>query len=112
MLTITYTYTDVNGCTGSTSDSLFNDICLDVASLETASFSVYPNPNNGDFIIVLNTTEAADVIVYDAIGQVVSAQQMQPGMQNKISVNASGAYMVTVVTASGERTSKRVIVAK
>lgn len=112
MNTITYTYTDVNGCTGSTSDSLYVDICLDVPTIETAGFNVYPNPNNGEFVIDLFTTEAADVVVYDAIGQIVVAQQMQPGMQNKVSLNASGAYMVTVITANGDRTSKRVIVTK
>lgn len=112
---ITYTYTDTTtNCIGSIMDSMWVDLCMATPSLTGAAdaFSVYPNPNNGQFVIELNTAEAADVCVYDAIGQVVVAEKLQPGMQNQIKLESSGAYLVTVVTKDGERFSQRVIVTK
>ena len=87
---------------------------MDAPSLigTSENFDVYPNPNNGQFTLEINTAEAADVYVYDAIGQVVIAEKLQPGMQHQIALESSGAYLVTVVTKDGERTSKRVIVTK
>jgi hypothetical protein len=109
---ITYMYTDsVTGCSASAMDSIWVDLCLDVTNAAAAnSFTLYPNPNNGEFFVVLD--ETADVYVYDALGQLVTAQKVTAGAQHKIAVEASGAYMVTVVNANGNRVTKRVIVTK
>lgn len=111
---ITYTYTDpVTGCSASAMDSIWADICTGVPNVaDAAGFLLYPNPNNGEFTIQLNITEAADVLIYDAVGQLVSAEKVFPGELHQVTLGASGAYMVTMVTASGERTSKRVIVTR
>jgi hypothetical protein len=110
---ISYTYTDISGCTGSTVDSIYVDICMDVhTSLTENNFLVFPNPNNGNFTLQLNTNSAADIIIYDALGQLVSTQKAQPKTQQELHLNASGIYLVTVVTADGHRTSQRVVVNK
>jgi len=114
MNVISYTYTDsATGCTASTTDSIYVDICLGVMpGASNGNFEVYPNPNNGTFNLVLNTNEAAEVQVYDAVGQLVSTQMVQPKVQQTIHIEVSGAYMISVVTADGQRTTQRVIVTR
>ena len=108
---ISYTYTDVNGCTGSTVDSIYVDICLNTVVLNNNNnFSVFPNPNNGAFTLQLNTSTAADVMIYDALGQLVSKQKVQPHVQQQLNIATSGVYLIAVVTVDGKRTTQRVIV--
>ncbi len=72
--TITYTYTDGNGCTGTTT--------FDITVLLGTSFqnidginavNVFPNPNNGNFVISLKSTEmkVLDISVMNSLGQKV-----------------------------------------
>ncbi len=111
---ISYTYTDINGCTGSTSDSLYVDLCLGVASAGTsvAEFTVYPNPNNGQFTFVQNSSASVDVLIYDALGQLVNSFQANAGVQQQLNLQVSGMYTITIVDANGNRSSQRVIVSK
>jgi SprB repeat/Secretion system C-terminal sorting domain/Glycine rich protein len=113
--TITYTYTDPNTNCSATATGVINvNACVGIADPETApaTFTVTPNPNNGTFMLQLNTTQTADVIIYDAIGQVVSKQKLQPGVQNEISIATAGVYSITVITADGKQSTQRVIVNK
>jgi hypothetical protein len=108
---ITYTYTDVNGCTGSAIDSLLVDACMSVIDpVVTMDFNMYPNPNNGEFSLELNITETADMIIYNANGEVVISKQINGGEITPISLEASGIYMVTIITQGGEQLTKRVVV--
>jgi hypothetical protein len=113
MHAITYAYTDPNGCTGSAVDSIWVDVCSGLTTNTTGDgFDIYPNPNNGTFALQLNTNEAADVTIYDALGQLLSARKVQPGVQEQINIESSGVYMIVVITADGWQTSQRVIVNK
>ena len=110
---ITYTYTDaITGCTAMSMDSIWVDICTQVQDVANAAFTLYPNPNNGEFTIVANSNEATDILIYDAMGQLVSAEKVLAGELYKVNIEASGAYMVTMVTSNGERVSQRVIVTR
>jgi hypothetical protein len=110
---ISYTYTDINGCTGSIVDSIFVDICLGVpAPVDGPGFIIFPNPNNGNFTFQSTLTAPADLFIYDALGQLVSAQKVQPKMPQQLILNASGIYLITFISADGHRSSERVIVTK
>ncbi|MBI3509472.1 MAG: T9SS type A sorting domain-containing protein [Bacteroidetes bacterium] len=113
--TITYTYTDgVTGCTGTSTGNIFVDACTGINSAISVNdnFSILPNPNNGTFTFVLQSNESADVMIYDALGQLVNAQKVQPGVQQQLNIAKPGVFMVTVVTADGHRSSQRVVVNK
>ncbi len=113
--TISYTFTDSSGCTGSTTDSIYVDVCTDAqfpVSGLVSQVSIYPNPNNGTFTLQLSSTTAADVMIYDAQGKLVYTQKVQPNVATPMNIESSGMYMVTVIDANGERTSQRVMVAK
>jgi len=108
---ITYMYTDTNGCSGSAVDSILVDACLAVdAAVAVIDFSMYPNPNNGDFNILLSGNESADVFIYNAAGQIVFSEQVSGGVVTPVSLEASGIYMVTVVMSDGTQMTQRVIV--
>ncbi len=108
---ITYTYTDSLGCTGSAIDSILVDVCTGTAlNMGTSSFTIFPNPNNGVFTVI--TTANADMMMYDAQGKLVAAQKVQANVQNQINIENSGMYLITIITADGNRTTQRVAVTK
>ncbi len=108
---VSYTYTDVNGCSGSTADSIYVDICLGVQQVITQhNFTIMPNPNNGKFTLQLNMNAAADVMIFDAIGQLVLTDKVQPHTQEQLHIETPGVYMITVVAADGSRSTQRIIV--
>ncbi len=109
--TISYSYTDSLGCTANTSDSIYVDVCTDVRfTVAGSQFTVFPNPNDGTFI--LQTSSAANVMIYDAQGKLISTQKVQPNIQTQINLEISGMYMITVITTDGQRSSQRVIVTR
>lgn len=113
--TITYTYTDgTTNCSGSATGVITVNTCTGIVNPDAAAsnFSVMPNPNNGNFTVQLNTKDAADVLVYDALGQLVSQQKVQAGGKQEMNIKTQGVYMITVITADGQRSTQRVIVNK
>ncbi|CAN5380968.1 hypothetical protein BH09BAC5_BH09BAC5_20620 [soil metagenome] len=108
---ITYTFTDSLGCTGSVSDTISVDPCTGIFNeISNSTFSVFPNPNNGTFTFVANST--ADVLIFDAIGQLVTSFKANAGVQQQLNLETAGMYTITIVNAQGQRTSQRVIVSK
>ncbi|CAN5358592.1 hypothetical protein BH09BAC5_BH09BAC5_02230 [soil metagenome] len=108
---ITYTFTDSLGCTGIVSDTISVDPCTGIAtSTPETIFSVYPNPNNGTFTFVSNSS--ADVMIYNAIGQLVNSFKAEAGENQQLYLENAGMYTITIITAEGTRTSQRVIVSK
>jgi PKD repeat protein len=55
---ITYFYEDENGCENSAQDSIFVDDCVGINSfnIDQSRLVVYPNPNNGEFVIESDAT--------------------------------------------------------
>jgi hypothetical protein len=108
---IEYMYTDTNGCSGSAIDSVFVDPCLGVEpTVAAVEFTMYPNPNNGEFSLVIGGSDRADVFVYNATGELVMTQNANGGDVIPVSLEASGIYMVTVVTGDGKQLTQRVVV--
>lgn len=108
---IMYMYMDsATGCSATATDSVVVDVCNGIDENTAGNAVIFPNPNNGDFTLIPSGTGVVDVMIYNATGQLVSAEQMNCGVQNKISIAASGMYSVVIVTADGHRTTQRVIV--
>ncbi|MEJ7684499.1 MAG: choice-of-anchor Q domain-containing protein [Segetibacter sp.] len=77
------------------------------------TFGIYPNPNNGQFNVQLNTTKAtkAEVLVLNAQGSIVERRQVQlTGKGQTLSFNlgnkATGLYIVKVISEDGVQTMK------
>jgi hypothetical protein len=111
--TVTYTFTDANGCTGSASAVITVNGCAGITEQTNANVvTVYPNPSNGEFTLNLSGNETADVIVYDAIGQRVQDFKVTPGVSANVKIDVAGVYFLDVTTASGKRETLKVVVNK
>ncbi len=101
---LTYTYTDSVGCSGTASVTVTVDACVGVdEQVAVQTVNVYPNPNNGVFSIALNGFNGNTVVeVYDMLGKQVFGTQLNGvDVNNVTEVNlqnvTSGLYMVRVI---------------
>lgn len=108
--TIVYTFTDINGCTGTASDTIYVDICLgvDIPS-GNVLFTLYPNPNDGSFVLATNSVGVVNVT--DATGRIVETRSAT-GTVMQFTIDAAGMYFVTFTDANGISVTKPVVVAK
>jgi Zn-dependent metalloprotease len=77
---ITYTYTDQNNCTGTSSQSVFVDVCsgIDAGSYDNY-VSIYPNPSEGAFTIEITSSsndQRATLELMNALGQIVMSDRV------------------------------------
>ena len=95
---VQYVYSDFNGCTSTSTDSIFVDICIGITSNNNSKIGVYPNPNRGLFKMVnanssaeyIEITNAFGAIVYKGFtsdGGVVNIQNLAPGVYTLQSKN-------------------------
>ncbi len=68
--TITYAYTDANGCSNTATNTILVDQCLGLETNELATVSVYPNPTDGKLILA-NVSGNTAFNVVSVSGQVV-----------------------------------------
>jgi hypothetical protein len=70
MHTITYSYTDGNGCEGTVTISAEVQDCAGIAEESLIGISLFPNPNNGSFVIE-GLDEGSRYQVFDDKGSLV-----------------------------------------
>lgn len=110
---ITYSYTDANSCSNTAVDTITVDVCTGINSVNSnLNLSVQPNPNNGEFALILNANQFADVTIFDATGKVVSTKRVQPNQRENIVLETSGIYLITAVSSDGSRSIQRIVVQK
>jgi hypothetical protein len=102
--TITYDFTDANGCTGSATLTITVNVCAGVMENNLAGgVSVYPNPNDGSFFAEVSAP--AVMVVYNALGEVVLSQNIEAGKTPvDLGANAKGIYTITFITEAGVKT--------
>lgn len=109
---ITYSYTDNNGCSGTSTETIEVEVCTGISDLATNTIRVYPNPNNGNFEIDLSGTSSAIVQlkVFDATGKMI-ANHFFSGNKTSLQLNeiAAGIYLLELKTASETRRTKLII---
>jgi hypothetical protein len=102
-----YTYTDANGCTAMTTDSIYVDLCMSVNENTAGNVSVYPNPTNGEFTVQLNGNAAAIVEIMNELGQVVNAFTMTSSVRTVDMKNfESGVYFIRVTEGDATTTHR------
>jgi type IX secretion system substrate protein len=109
--TYTVTGTDANGCRSSGSCLLIVSKCLGINSIEAnrTSLLIYPNPNNGEFIISSN--EPITLTVINELGQQVKEISITEIISEvKITGLAKGIYCITGKNNNGY-VSQKIIVA-
>lgn len=92
---------DANGCRGVASLLIQVTPCVGISGItSTAKLSIYPNPNNGEFVITSNQDIALYII--NELGQEVKAIVLNGNNREvKVSNLANGIYFVTGQNADG-----------
>lgn len=108
--TITYDYTDGNGCSNSATNMIVVDACLSINENDIQALSVYPNPTN-DLIFVENVMDETRFSVFAATGEVVSTGVLT-STSNQINCSnfENGIYILTLT--QNEQTQKIRIIKK
>lgn len=75
----------------------------------TESVTLYPNPNNGEFVI--ETSNTVNVEVINSIGEMVMSGKLDAG-KNKIQLdnNTSGVYYIITEDQSGKRSYRKMVI--
>ncbi len=108
---ITYTYEDENGCSNFAMDSIFVDECVGINDVQrSASLVVYPNPNNGQFVVESNAM-ISSIEILNQFGSVVYQNRFND-QKARINIDLSkGVYFLKVkFLNSGESISKKVFI--
>jgi PKD repeat protein len=117
--TVTYTYTDANGCSAEEDQTITVDNCVGLLENDgKVGIEVFPNPNNGQFNINLNAVDFNDakVTIMDALGKVVYEEKnvnIKGTYSTKVdlSSNPQGVYFV-VVSGSNKTFTQKVMLTK
>lgn len=96
--TYTVTGTNANGCTNSTTITQSVSACTDINEqlLTQQELIIFPNPNNGEFTISLNSIdEPAKVEIYNNLGQIILIKHLTE-LNSKINMGeyANGVYIL------------------
>lgn len=95
--TITATYTDGNGCAGTSQLNLEVQDCLSIENLFYNGVSIQPNPNNGNFIIK-GLELGSNFTIYDMNGKVILNKSVDSQIQEiKLDNVRSGIYYLQTV---------------
>jgi hypothetical protein len=105
--TVTYSFTDVNGCTNTATVVITVNGCVGVAGLTLANnLVIFPNPNSGSFTVAIGAN-AGDVKmdIVDLQGRVIFSSvenDVHAGFSKQISMDdvANGIYMLRITTNS------------
>lgn len=112
--TITYSFTDVNGCSNSSTTDVTVTLLTSVTSLNNGTeIVVYPNPANDYTVVNLNISkeETASVILYDMLGKsiVISPEKELAQGQYSIEINknnlnlSNGVYWLKIKVGNEEK---------
>ncbi len=115
--TITYIYTDGNGCTNSATHNLIVNPCTDVPTITDADFvTLFPNPNDGNFTVKYSVSTAVTAIrVVDITGRIVLIHTLS-GIEGSQEINASdlakGVYYYEVMTTDAILAKGKMVIVK
>jgi len=109
--TLSYSFTDANGCSNNDTAVVTVQVCTGIAGFETSNdISVYPNPSNGAFTISTSNLAAnTTLVIYNGIGQVVYTQALNKQVETLNTNLAAGFYTLKIQNAQGVSTKRIVI---
>ena len=100
--TITYSYTDGNGCMGSASVDVIVVDCNGLSLLEGVEFTIYPNPSSTEVNIESDGVNMDYIEIYDLAGKLILEENVN-NKSVKVDVNSlsSGVYNLRIYAIGG-----------
>lgn len=102
------TGTDANGCSSTATVEVVVSSCTGIEEMNlSSSFVLYPNPNNGEFIIQSQTEDI--VVISNELGQIIEIIELNQNnsFSSKVSSLSSGIYFLV-----GSHVKQKVIVTR
>ncbi|WP_186280062.1 FG-GAP-like repeat-containing protein [Fluviicola chungangensis] len=95
---VTYTYVDVNDCSSFAQTTIEVNDCAGIDEKEKSYFSLFPNPNNGQFQVLSSGTPMDHIIIYDAQGKMVFNESYPGIFTLEFDLNAwsNGVYYIEI----------------
>ncbi len=112
--TITYTYTDINNCTGTSSATVLVDVCLGINAVdEISGINIYPNPATSFVTVELQSasSQQVEINLLNMLGQIVYVSKTNTASGiTRLNINSEtlprGVYLLQVKTANGIQVKK------
>jgi hypothetical protein len=97
---VTYTYTDVNGCSDIAQTTIEVNNCAGIDEKEQSFFSLFPNPNNGQFQLTSNGAPMEQIVIYDAQGKMVFNESYSGVFALEFDLNdySNGVYYIEITS--------------
>jgi hypothetical protein len=113
---ITYDYTDTNGCSGADSSTIVISPCVGVNDpLVAAGMNVFPNPNNGYFMLTIANANYSEVTIelLSVDGKIVYSDKVSDVKGNytkelDLATEGNGIYFLRI-TADGQTFMQKVV---
>ncbi len=109
--TVTYDYTDANGCANSATDNILVDECLGINEFSQEGLVAYPNPGKGVFTVSMDEkNQLTDLKVVDLQGKIMDAGLTIQGTEVSIDLTkaSNGVYLLQALS-NGEPVSVRLV---
>ena len=111
MHTITYSYTDGNGCIGTVSISAEVQDCAGISEETLTGISLHPNPNNGSFIIE-GLDEGTEYQVFDERGRLIISAFVHSNEEYVAIPNVQAGIYYIRATKNGKEGGVKFLIAK
>lgn len=94
--TITYSFTDGNGCTNTSTDQITVDNCTELVENTEKEFFIYPNPTEGTLHLISSEKYlGSSVVIFDILGNIVLSSYINSTHTSfDISTFSSGLYFI------------------
>jgi hypothetical protein len=105
--TLSYDYTDGNGCSNTEVQTILVDACISINEIENSQLKIYPNPTSESFKII-GAKNISSVRLLDLNGRVIKSFDEHKTSYD-VSNLSTGVYLMKINSEKGETTLRLVV---
>ncbi|MFI5204807.1 MAG: T9SS type A sorting domain-containing protein, partial [Flavobacteriales bacterium] len=106
--TVTYAFTDGNGCTDSNTDQITVNNCTDISDFGTgiSDVVIYPNPFSSEFAISGSFTGLVEMKLFNSLGELITSVEITSNFKLQTSNFPAGVYFLQLENENETATKK------